>query len=160
MAANHSIHPRGTLLGTAFGPVTILADESHLLSVHFSDLGYRDSSALLLEARRQMEAYLTGALHCFDLPIRPLGTTRELQVWSALREIPYGETVSYRDLALQIGAPGGHRIVGGANGKNPLPMLIPCHRVIAVDGKIGGYKAGVPIKKGLLELEQRYRPVH
>lgn len=116
------------------------------------------SSPLLREAVRQLGAYFTRRLTIFSLPLRPTGTAFQLQVWQELQTIPYGRTISYRQLAQRIGRPSACRAVGNANGKNQLPILIPCHRVIAADGSLGGYSAGdgiegKAIKKQLLTLE-------
>ena len=107
---------------------------------------------LLIEARRQIEAYFAGDLRRFDLPLQPRGSTHEQCVWAAMRQIPYGETRSYSDLARDIGS--GPRAIGNACGKNPIPIVIPCHRVLAKGG-IGGYSGGegLPTKRLLLALE-------
>ena len=94
----------------------------------------------------------------FDLPLAPEGTTFQLEVWAALQEIPYGETISYLDLAHAIGNPDAVRAVGLANGKNPLSIIVPCHRVIGSDGKLVGYGGGLPIKEALLKLEGALQP--
>ncbi len=143
----------GALVLAPFGPMSILSDGDHLLSFHFSDLGYRDETPLLQESKRQLEAYFSGRLEQFDLPLRPLGTPFQLQVWQALQEIPYGSTISYRQLAEALGSPKAFRAVGGANKRNPLPIVIPCHRVIASNGALGGYDGGLHIKRVLLALE-------
>jgi methylated-DNA-[protein]-cysteine S-methyltransferase len=109
------------------------------------------------EARRQLTAYFAGTLTVFDLPLRPGGTPFQQQVWQALREIPYGETRSYGRLAAAIGRPAAVRAVGRANGSNPLPIVIPCHRVIGSDGTLTGYGGGLAAKQWLLELERRGR---
>ena len=94
----------------------------------------------------------------FDLPLDPEGTTFQLEVWAALQEIPYGGTISYLDLAHAIGNPAAVRAVGLANGKNPLSIIVPCHRVIGSDGKLVGYGGGLPIKEALLKLEGALPP--
>jgi len=113
----------------------------------------RDDRAFA-EARKQLADYFAGRRRDFDLPLAPRGTKFEMKVWSALRKIPYGETVSYADIARAIGNPHGARAVGQANGRNPIAIVVPCHRVIASGGKIGGYGGGVPAKRKLLALEQ------
>lgn len=115
-------------------------------------------SPLLKEVSKQLQAYFEGRLTAFSLPLRPMGSSFQLQVWKGLETIPYGQTLSYAQLAQRIGKPGACRAVGGANSKNPLPILIPCHRVIAADGSLGGYSAGngidgKAIKQKLLALE-------
>lgn len=110
---------------------------------------------VLAEASRQLTAYFAGHLRAFDLPLGPAGTPFQLEVWQALQTIPYGETWSYRDLARRINRPAAVRAVGAANGQNPLPIVIPCHRVIGSDGKLVGFGGGLDMKRALLALEQR-----
>jgi methylated-DNA-[protein]-cysteine S-methyltransferase len=105
----------------------------------------------------QLEAYFTGELTDFDLPLAPEGTPFQLTVWQALQTIPYGETISYGELAQEIGRPTASRAVGAANGRNPLPIVIPCHRVIGQDGSLTGYGGGLRFKKALLALEKNGR---
>lgn len=102
----------------------------------------------------QLKNYFAGDLTEFALPLDPGGTPFQLQVWRALQQIPYGETVSYGDLAARIGRPTAVRAVGAANGRNPLPIVIPCHRVIGRDGSLTGYGGGLAIKEALLEMER------
>jgi len=112
---------------------------------------------LLLEAAGQLQAYFRGELRQFDLRLEVRGTAFQRKVWRALRRIPYGETRSYKEIARQIGSPTATRAVGGANGKNPIAIVIPCHRVIAADGSLGGFGSGLAVKKLLLELEAKVR---
>lgn len=111
------------------------------------------TNALLGEAVRQLRAYFSGELREFDLPLDPLGTPFQRRVWSQVAAIPYGETRSYRQVAAAIGSPSAVRAVSAANGANPLPIVVPCHRVIGADGKLVGYGGGLPLKRMLLELE-------
>jgi methylated-DNA-[protein]-cysteine S-methyltransferase len=104
-------------------------------------------------ARRQLEEYFAGYRQNFDLPLDPGGTDFQRRVWRALLDIPYGKAVSYKELARRVDRPKGFQAVGQANGKNPLPILIPCHRVIAADGTLGGYSGGLDRKRFLLDLE-------
>ena len=97
--------------------------------------------------------YLAGARRDFDLPLAPQGTPFQQRVWAVLREIPYGQTRSYRELALAAGSPRGYRAVGMANHRNPIPILIPCHRAVGADGSLTGYAGGLELKRKLLELE-------
>jgi O-6-methylguanine DNA methyltransferase len=106
------------------------------------------------EAIRELEEYLAGKRTVFELPLDLRGTSFQLEVWSALREIPYGETCSYADLARTLGRPLALRAVGSANGANPLAIVVPCHRVIASDGRLGGYAGGLGLKARLLAMEQ------
>jgi O-6-methylguanine DNA methyltransferase len=110
-------------------------------------------AGLLDAAAIQFEEYFSGRLLDFDLPLEFDGTAFQRSVWKALTRIPYGETRTYGDIAGNIGKPGAVRAVGNANGRNNLPILVPCHRVIAAGGKLGGYSAGVELKKSLLAHE-------
>jgi methylated-DNA-[protein]-cysteine S-methyltransferase len=105
------------------------------------------------EAVRQLREYFAGQRAEFDLPLAPEGTPFQRSVWRQLQEIPYGETISYGELARRVGNPKASRAVGSANGANPLPIVIPCHRVIAGDGSLGGFGGGLPTKQTLLALE-------
>jgi len=145
------------------GPLLLAADDASLRQIIFingrdrarpSPNWVRDSSAFA-EATRQLRAYFAGELEQFDLPLAPEGTTFQLQVWRQLCEIPYGETISYGELAHRIGNPKASRAVGLANGANPIPIIIPCHRVIGSNGKLTGYGGGLAIKEKLLALERR-----
>lgn len=106
-------------------------------------------------AHTQLTAYFAGELQTFDLPLVLRGTAFQLSVWEALCGIPYGTTASYGDIAERLGQPGASRAVGGANHRNPLPIVIPCHRVVAANGALGGYAGGVRFKRFLLDLELR-----
>jgi methylated-DNA-[protein]-cysteine S-methyltransferase len=107
------------------------------------------------EAARQLEAYFSGKLESFDLELAPEGTDFQKSVWKALCEIPYGETRTYKEIAVSIGKPKAYRAVGLANNRNPVAIIIPCHRVIGSDGKLTGYASGLDIKEFLLRLESR-----
>ncbi len=109
---------------------------------------------LLKEAARQLKGYFAGELKEFSLPLEPFGTAFMKQVWSALCEIPYGKTASYKDIAEKVGKPKAARAVGLANNRNPIPIFIPCHRVIGADGSLTGYRGGLEMKKKLLDLEK------
>jgi methylated-DNA-[protein]-cysteine S-methyltransferase len=110
---------------------------------------------ILTETIRQLRAYFSGDLESFSLPLAPEGTPFQLEVWRRLCDIPFGETMSYGELARLIHRPGASRAVGLANGSNPIPVVIPCHRVIGSNGKLTGYGGGLPIKEKLLALERR-----
>jgi methylated-DNA-[protein]-cysteine S-methyltransferase len=109
---------------------------------------------LLAEAVRQLHAYFDGRLRRFDLPLDLAGTDFQRRVWLELTRIPYGETRSYSELARAIGAPKAVRAVGAANGANPIPIVVPCHRVIGAHGNLIGYGGGLPLKRRLLSLER------
>lgn len=108
-------------------------------------------------ARGQLDEYFAGERRSFDLPLAAAGTEFQRQVWFALAEIPYGETISYAELAAWVGRPTAFRAVGQANGANPLPIVLPCHRVVASGGGIGGYGGGLELKRRLLALEEAHR---
>jgi len=106
---------------------------------------------------RELVEYLAGERRRFDFPIDLHGTPFEMEVWTALQNIPYGSTVTYGELATRLGRPGAARAVGSANGRNPIPIVVPCHRVIAAGGKLGGYGGGLTLKRQLLDLESGQR---
>jgi methylated-DNA-[protein]-cysteine S-methyltransferase len=144
------------VIGTPIGPVGLEADEDALTQVTFharAAAGPRPRSGVLAEASRQLDAYFDKRLRRFDLPLAPHGTPFQLDVWTALQTIPYGETWSYADLARRIGRPAAIRAVGAANGRNPIPIVIPCHRVIGSNGQLVGFGGGLPVKQALLALE-------
>jgi methylated-DNA-[protein]-cysteine S-methyltransferase len=115
-----------------------------------------DSYPLLLEAGEQLMAYFAGKLREFRLPLEMKGTDFQLRVWNLLLQIPYGETRNYGDLARALGAPAAVRAVGGANGANPVAIVVPCHRVIGANGTLTGYGGGLPLKRRLLDLERSH----
>jgi len=114
-------------------------------------------TAVLREAAAQLKAYLAGERQSFSLPLEPVGTPFMQSVWRALCDIPYGTTASYKDIAAAVGNPKASRAVGMANNKNPLPVFIPCHRVIGASGALVGYGGGLDIKNKLLETEKKNR---
>jgi methylated-DNA-[protein]-cysteine S-methyltransferase len=116
---------------------------------------WKQNRAAFAEVIRQLQAYFRGELKEFDLPLAMEGTKFQLRVWNELREIPYGETISYAQLAGRIGNPQAVRAVGAANGNNPISIIVPCHRVIGSNGSLTGFGGGLPTKKMLLELESK-----
>jgi len=122
--------------------------------------GWRRDDALFDGARRQLHAYFAGELLAFDLPLAPAGTPFQQRVWRALCEIPYGDVVSYGTIARRIEAPSAVRAVGAANGRNPISIVIPCHRVVGANGSLTGYGGGLERKDWLLEHEARVRRAH
>ena len=108
------------------------------------------------EAAQQLDAYWAGELFEFDLPLAPVGTPFQQKVWSALRKIPYATTASYGEIARKIGSPTASRAVGAANGRNPIAIVVPCHRVIGANGRLTGYAGGLDMKEALLAHEQRF----
>jgi O-6-methylguanine DNA methyltransferase len=138
--------------------LTLIAGEHGIREIcfgHTAQDSERDHPALL-EAERQLREYFAGARFDFDFPLELIGTPFQLAVWKAVAEIPYGETRSYRDIAQAVGSPKGFRAMGHANGRNPVPIVIPCHRVINTGGALGGYGGGLDIKRKLLSLEQNH----
>jgi len=154
---------RYSVIPSPVGPLLLAADESGLRLVEFdsprhpvrrgSDWEATEDDAILRETRAQLDDYFAGTRRTFDLPLSPQGTEFQLDVWQALRAIPYGETISYAQLAARIGKPSAVRAVGAANGRNPLPIVVPCHRVIGADGTLTGFGGGLPTKHFLLTLE-------
>ncbi len=151
-----------TEMPSPLGAVTIQSNAEGLLGIWFetcttkpSELGRRDDQhPILRQAVTQLDEYFSGLRNEFDLPLAATGTDFQNQVWHALTTIPYGETWSYQDLANAIGNPKAVRAVGLANGKNPISIVVPCHRVIGKSGKLTGYAGGVERKQRLLALEQ------
>jgi methylated-DNA-[protein]-cysteine S-methyltransferase len=157
---------RYTTLDTPLGPVLVAADAAGLRHISFlagtaalrpGPDWVRDAQPLA-EAVRQLRAYFAGTLRSFELPLAPRGTAFQQRVWAALRGIPYGETRTYGEVARQIGRPSASRAVGAANGRNPLPVVVPCHRVIGSTGHLTGFAGGLHLKEGLLALEQGHAP--
>lgn len=141
---------------TSCGYLQITANNTALIICRFIDKNTKINtphSPILEEAQKQLTAYLQGKLKKFDLPLATDGTEFQKKVWRALLKIPYGETRSYQDIAADINHPNAARAVGNANGKNPLCIFIPCHRVICASGDIGGYSGGVRYKEKLLAVE-------
>lgn len=130
-----------------------LADGSVALAFDRSEEARGEASSVLIQAACQLSEYFAGKRKTFELPLRPEGTEFQRRVWAALSEIPYGETRSYGQIAATIGNPGAGRAVGMANHKNPLPIVVPCHRVIGAGGSLTGYAGGLDTKRKLLELE-------
>jgi methylated-DNA-[protein]-cysteine S-methyltransferase len=160
------VHPTG------IGPVTMEADRDGLTHLFLPGFvpeagatggfvpeagapgdGDPAAAAHLAEAARQLDEYFAGTRRVFDLALRPTGTEFQRTVWRALCEIPFGETISYAELARRVGRPEGFRAVGQANARNPLAIVVPCHRVIAAGGGLGGYSGGLDVKARLLALE-------
>ena len=139
------------------GDLTVSEDSGALVAVDWGWGSEQDPSPLVKEARQQIGDYLDGKLKDFDLPIKPAGTDFQKRVYAAMQKIPFGAVATYGDLAKRLGSPGSARAVGMACGANPLPIVIPCHRVVAAAGSIGGYSGdgGLATKRSLLALEGR-----
>jgi len=115
-----------------------------------------EETSLIKKAKQQLDEYFAGVRKDFDLPLKPSGTEFQMKVWEALKKIPYGETRSYQQIGGQIGCPKASRAVGQANNRNPISVIIPCHRVIGANGKLTGYGGGIDIKEKLLAHESKF----
>jgi methylated-DNA-[protein]-cysteine S-methyltransferase len=151
-----------TVLDSPVGPLTLVAAGGRLVGLYMNQqrhrppqevFGERDDS-LFTEVVSQVRAYFTGARTEFDLPLTLIGTPFQQRVWRALREIPYGQTITYGQLADRIGQPAAARAVGLANGRNPIGIIVPCHRVVGADGGLTGYGGGLARKQYLLAFER------
>jgi len=151
--------------GTPFGDIYIVSDGSAIISVKMSPPpgGVLISNSIVMQrdeiierAVAQFDEYFSGERRMFDIPIQPGGTPFQQNVWEKLLSIPYGETRSYKQVAQMACSPKAYRAVGMANNKNPIMIIIPCHRVVGADGSLTGYAGGLDMKKGLLDLECRY----
>ena len=148
-------------LDSPVGPLLVAADAAGLRRIHFQqgrgrlppDPVWRRDPAPFRDLARQLAQYFAGTRRTFDLALAPEGTSFQLETWRALAAIPYGTTISYSELARRVGRPEAVRAVGAANGQNPLPIVVPCHRVIGKDGSLTGFGGGLPAKRALLELE-------
>jgi methylated-DNA-[protein]-cysteine S-methyltransferase len=149
-------------LDSPIGELTLVSDGEALTGLYMDAQRHRpelpattgSDDAVLAAARRQLGEYFAGQRREFDLPVRPAGTRFQREVWDALRHIPYGETAGYGELAQRLGRPGAARAVGMANGRNPIAIVVPCHRVIGANGGLTGYGGGLERKRYLLELER------
>lgn len=143
------------------GPLTLVSDGAALAGVYFESqkhgsppAGPKGTDKIIDMARKQLDSYFAGKRKSFDIPLRPVGTAFQTRVWDALTRIPYGETTSYGAIANAIGSPKAVRAVGAANGRNPIPIIIPCHRVIGANGSLTGFGGGMARKEHLLDLER------
>ncbi|GAA3756248.1 methylated-DNA--[protein]-cysteine S-methyltransferase [Streptomyces tremellae] len=158
---------RHTVIDSPLGPLTLVAADGALSGVYLDEHRHmppRDtfgprSAEPFGEATAQLAAYFSGELRVFDLPLHLEGTPFQRRVWSELTRIPYGETRSYGELAAALGSPGASRAVGLANGRNPVSIVVPCHRVVGSTGSLTGYGGGLANKRRLLALEAGHAPV-
>jgi methylated-DNA-[protein]-cysteine S-methyltransferase len=147
-------------LDTPIGPLTLVAGPHGLQAIHFAnetptlDPTEQDDEALA-EPRRQLTEYFNHARTTFDLQLDPTGTPFQHRVWAAVQAVPYGHTTTYRDLANALGDPNLSRAVGSGNARTPVPIVMPCHRVVGSDGRLTGYRGGLDTKRALLDLEAR-----
>ncbi len=155
------------MIKTPVGALKLVASDEGLMAilwpnddpkrVRLGRLAEAPQHPVLLEAARQLRDYFSGALTMFALPLDMAGTEFQRQVWQALLTIPFGETRSYAEIARQIGRPTAFRAVGAANGRNPISIVVPCHRAIGTDGRLHGFAGGLDAKYDLLALEKRRR---
>ncbi len=160
--------PRYTFHESLLGPVLLVSDGQALTGLFFADRRYGEAvgegwvEAAEAEpfplAKVQLTEYFDGKRRVFSVPLALHGTPFQLSVWEALQSIPYGQTISYRELARRVGRPASVRAVGQANGHNPVSVIVPCHRVIGSDGKLTGYGGGLERKEALLRLEAGNHP--
>ncbi|WEN14048.1 methylated-DNA--[protein]-cysteine S-methyltransferase [Rhodanobacter sp. AS-Z3] len=165
-------HPAGTIhyfdMASPVGLLRLIADDEGLREIWFEREDRPEAvqptwvqangsqlPAPIAATRKQLQEYFAGKRQHFELPLHPVGTPFQLSVWQQLRLIPYGTTISYGELARRVGNPNASRAVGAANGRNPLSIVVPCHRVIGSNGSLTGFSGGLPIKQKLLALEQR-----
>ena len=149
------------VLESPIGPLLLSGTDEGLAEIEFPRggraapprPGWREDPDALAEPLRQLTAYFAGERRTFALALAPRGTPFQLAVWRELERIPFGETISYAELARRVGRPRAVRAVGAANGRNPLPVVVPCHRVIGSDGRLTGYAGGLELKRRLLALE-------
>jgi methylated-DNA-[protein]-cysteine S-methyltransferase len=151
-------------LETSIGPLLIAGGRDAIRRIEFprngearrpADGWSETESGAVREAARQLSQYFAGTRTEFDVPLAPEGTEFQRAVWRQLQGIPYGETIAYGELARRVGNPKASRAVGAANGANPIPIVIPCHRVIGANGKLTGFGGGLPVKEALLSLEAK-----
>ncbi len=153
---------RYTRLATPVGALVVAEMHDGLVAVWFEagrrrrpiDPAWRSADPSAIDAAVQLTEYFAGTRRAFDIPLAPRGTAFQRRVWVAVAAIPYGKTRSYGAIAAEIGAPDGVRAVGAANGQNPWPIIVPCHRVIGSDGSLTGYGGGLAIKRALLVFER------
>ena len=154
-----------TKIDSPIGTLTLVADDDALTEVRFPNATQDDDidmvdvadHPVLRQAADELWEYFGGTRIDFDVPLDPRGTAFQLAAWSALRTIPYGETVSYGEQAKRLGDPGKARAVGAANGRNPLPIIVPCHRVVGANGHLTGFGGGIETKAWLLDHERAVR---
>ena len=146
------------LIASETGLIAILWENDDPRRVSLAAMVQDDEQPILVETARQLQEYFEGRRDTFALPLDMRGTAFQKDVWHALQAIPFGQTQSYGQIAKQLGRPAASRAVGAANGRNPLSIVVPCHRVIGAGGKLTGYGGGLDRKRLLLDLEARHRP--
>lgn len=163
--ADYVVAPRRLTVASPIGPLTLIAGDAGLTHVLFPSHGLADvglseldvpeapDDDVLLQATAQLDEYFAGDREYFDVPLHFEGNDFEMDVWRAMQTIPYGETISYGEQADRAGHGGAYQAVGATNGRNPIPIIIPCHRVIGADGSLVGFGGGLDRKRHLLDLE-------
>jgi methylated-DNA-[protein]-cysteine S-methyltransferase len=153
-----------TRIDSPIGPLLLAGDDGALRQIRFApaqpEAGWEQADEPFGSAAGQLEEYFAGQRREFDLDLRMEGTPFQLRVWSLLREIPYGEVRSYGEIARLLGTPNASRAVGAANGANPIPIIVPCHRVIGANGSLTGFGGGIDVKRRLLDLERGLRSLY
>lgn len=157
---------RYATIDSAVGRLLLVEEAGSLLEIRFDngpesmtpEPGWVEGGRFLDRVKRQLDQFFAGKRDAFDLPLAPQGTEFQRTVWDELLRIPYGETISYGELAKRIGRPKASRAVGAANGQNPISIVIPCHRVIGADGSLTGFGGGLPKKRKLLKIEGARQP--
>lgn len=147
----------GIVLQTKIGMLTVIADENGLVEVTYgySDTDYMaKANPIVIKASAQIAEYLSGKRKTFDLPVSAKGTELQERVWAILKEVPYGETVTYKDISQKLGEEKSAQAIGGACRKNPLSIIIPCHRVLDSKGKVAGNAMEAPVKELVLKIEK------
>ncbi|MDO9576737.1 MAG: methylated-DNA--[protein]-cysteine S-methyltransferase [Candidatus Cloacimonadales bacterium] len=143
-------------IDSPIGKLGLYADETHLLRLTFCAAGEkRNTNKILKETEKQLQEYFAGKRTEFNIPLKLEGTEFRQQAWNELQKIPYGETISYQELAERVGSSKKARAVGNANHYNPIPIIVPCHRVVRKSGDLGGFGGGLDVKEYLLELEKK-----
>ena len=147
------------IIDSPIGDLLLTASDGSLTGLLMEPFDVPDSTRrrdpALTAARKQLDAYFAGKRTGFDVPLAPGGTVFQAEVWRTLRDVPYGETITYAELARRVGRPGHFRAVGSANGRNPISIIIPCHRIVGSDGSLTGYGGGIERKRWLLDHERR-----
>ncbi|MFE2020407.1 methylated-DNA--[protein]-cysteine S-methyltransferase [Streptomyces sp. NPDC059499] len=162
MTTTPTVTRQHTVIDSPYGALTLVATDGVLAGLYMTGQRHRPPEETFgepdprpfTETVRQLGAYFTGELRTFDLPLHLAGTPFQRSVWAGLQEIPYGETCSYGELAEHLGKPGASRAVGLANGKNPIGIIVPCHRVVGASGSLTGYGGGLERKQRLLDFER------
>ncbi|MDR1730101.1 MAG: methylated-DNA--[protein]-cysteine S-methyltransferase [Prevotellaceae bacterium] len=143
---------------TSIGRLQVFAESEYITGISFFERKTQNAiekeTFLIRQMYSELEEYFNGKRKSFEVPLKPSGTSFQQSVWKALQEIPYGETRSYKQIAEMIGKPAACRAVGMANNRNPIPIVIPCHRVVGTNGDLTGYAGGLDIKRKLLEIEK------